>query len=210
MANINTGIIFDTMATLASSFKKKTPVMGSYGPNVMPANVMDNSLLRYEATDWVAQVISEDGTVTISRGGNMPSPIRFLQWGQNCCTGMELDTGARAVFSGPFSGCSFLIAKDPNSNKPVMLHSNDNSNQGAMNRANTIATQMDRANRYLGIYHNATQPLYHCSYEEMGMVPSWIFAVDTHGDQRSWDVYCVNLVDGGVAPYRRLGSCFII
>jgi hypothetical protein len=212
VTNVNSGIAFDTMKTLKKAFKKKTPVLMSQNFNVMPISVVNNNLLRYDPLSFVAQVTSDKGTITVAREQNagVRTPIRFLQWGQNCCTGFEVDPGARVVFSGPFSGCSFLIAKDPHSSQPVMLHSNDNSNQGAMNRAGTLATQLARANAYLGVYHNGAAPLYHCSYEEMGMVPSWIFAVDLHGDQRSWDIYCVNLMDGGIAPYRRLGGCLIL
>lgn len=211
MPNINSGIMFDTMKTLGKAFKK-TPNMQSQNFNAMPTQVVNNNLLRYDAMNSVAQVTADQGTVLVAREQNaaITTPLRFLQWGQNCCTGMELDPAAKVVFSGPFSGCSFLIARDPHSGRPVMLHSNDNTNQGAMNRANTLATQRARATAYLNVFHNGTAPLYHCSYEEMGMVPSWIFAVDVNGNQQNWDIYCVNLMQGGVAPYRRLGGCMVI
>ena len=199
MPNLNSGITFDTLNTLASAFKKATPSMMSQNFNAMPISVFANSLLRYNPMDFVGQLNSDKGTITLSKEPNagVKTPLRFLQWGQNCCTGLELDDGAKVVFSGPFSGCSFLIAKDPNSGRPVMLHSNDNTNQGAMNRPNTITTQHARAVQYLQVFHNGARPRYECSYEAMGMVPSWVFAVDLHGDGNTWKVYCVNLTEGG-------------
>lgn len=213
MPNINSGIAFDTIKTLAKSYGKATPQMVSTNFNAMPIAVFNNNLLKYDPLENVAQITSDKKVVSLLRETNagVKTPIRFLKWGQNCCTGMELDPGARVVISGPFSGCSFLIAKDMHSGRTVMLHSNDNTNQGAMNRANTLATQMARANQYLQVFHNGVQPLYHCSYEEMGMVPSWIIAVDEHGDSRSWLIYCVNLMASqrGESVFQ-LGGCFVL
>ncbi len=213
MPNINSGITHGTLKTLAAAFRKGTPVMSSTNFNRMPTAVVNNDLLRYDPLDCVAQVTADHGAITVTREQNagVMTVLRFLPWGQNCCTGLELDARARVVFSGPFSGCCFFMAKDPHSGRPVMLHSNDNTNQGAMNRPNTLATQRTRADRYLQIFHNGTQPLYHCGYEEMGMVPSWIIAVDQHGDSRTWEVYCVNLL-GSVrgTGFSRLGWCLLV
>lgn len=186
--------------------------MNSVNFNLMPISVVSNRLLRYDSTQLVAQVTGNDGNILISReqNVNVRTILRFLPWGQNCCTGLELDQNARVVFSGPFSGCCFFIAQDPHSGSPVFLHSNDNTNQGAMNRPATLATQRANADQYLTVYHNGTSPLYHCGYEQMGMVPSWILAVDVHGSQREWDVYCVNLLPGRSEAVRKVGGCLIV
>jgi hypothetical protein len=211
MPSINSGVAYDTLRTLKKAFKR-TPVCTSQNFNVMPRNVSANKLLRYDSTELIAQVSADAGSMLIAReqANGVTTPLRFLPWGQNCCTGFELDAGAKVVFSGPFSGCCFFIARDVHSRKPVFLHSNDNTNQGAMNRANTLATQRANAQQYMAIYHNGAPLLFHTGYEQMGMVPSFIAAVDTRGSGLQWDIYCINLVSGAGDAVRHLGACLLV
>ena len=174
--------------------------------NIHPDNVVGNNW-RFNAITNQYLAIPNNHSIQFTLAPQ--SNLRYLPWQPDTCTGMELDNAASVFVTGPLNGCSFMMARDPNSNNPVILHANSNQHPGQVAARNTA--QLTNATQYLNIFHNNAQVSFETQYErDMRNHQGWIIGTDVHGDQSTWQIYCVTDEHvGGFRPnyFNDLGVC---
>lgn len=69
--------------------------------------------------------------------GGADNGFRYLPFRQNHCTYMHIDAAATMAMTGPLTGCTVSVGRDP-AGLLYFFHSNDNTQHGAAARANQL------------------------------------------------------------------------